>query len=76
MYEVVNCVYRDVCHAQSHGREKEELRLKFSWALLDARKKLATEKLAESFLSMKDVDNVEDLTDKIFEEGEIEIIML
>ena len=29
MYEVINCVYRDVCHAQSHGREKEELRLKF-----------------------------------------------
>ena len=58
------------------AEKRKNYDLNLSWALLDARKKLATEKLAESFLSMKDVDNVEDLTDKIFEEGEIEIIML
>ena len=58
------------------AEKRKNYDLNLSWALLDARKKLATEKLAESFLSMKNVDNVEDLTDKIFEEGEIEISML
>ena len=58
------------------AEKRKNYDLNLSWALLDARNKLATEKLAGSFLSMKDVDNVEDLTDKIFEEGEIEISML
>ena len=72
MYELVNCVYSDVCHAQITilkvmAEQRKNYDLNLSWALLDARKKLATEKLAERFLSMKDVDNVEDLTDKIVE---------
>ena len=49
--------------------KRKNYNLNLSWALLDARKKLATEKLAGSFLSMKDVDNVEDVIDKIVEEG-------